>query len=487
VLAAAASSADIAAAHSPPEIARIVWKSERELVLVTNRGLMFGSALGPTAPGPEHAEFRLLCNEALRINTSEVPQIAFRADGALLAATSNGLFVTRDEGCSWTPLAPLVDMFVPALVQLPGAPNTLIAATFGPGQSALRITRDGGESWSVLSSLSDRDYTRSLLVGPGDPALLYATGTAFDDPPNPRETQYIARSNDGGKSWQRQAVALPEGELALLLLAVNPARGDELLVRAMSASPGFVSERLLHSVDGGRSFRTAHTLLSFAAATFAPDGSAAWIASREGIFRTGVERDAFVRVGVADRITCIEFRDDKLWACGHYTGVDPERDGVGNAAPASALFDPFLDFREVAKPVACPSGTALAGICNAPWRDFHDEVVRPFEAMPEDAGSAPLARDDEPAAAPDETDAAAGAPLVSSAEDAAHGSDAGAARPRRATGCAVSAPSPTGGASGWASALLLCLFARGSQLATRRLYIGMASRWDRRSQPRTMR
>jgi hypothetical protein len=232
----------------------------------------------------------------------------------------------------------------------------------------------------------------------------------------------------------------------------------------MSASPGFVSERLLLTRDGGHNFSTVHTLLGFEAASFAPDGSAAWVASREGIFRAGAEHTAFVRMGVANYATCIEFHGDKLWTCGHYAGNDPARDGVGNAQPASSEFESFMDFREVSQPPACAPSAPLAGICNGPWRDFHDEVVRPFES-PIDAGPPAVALDGD-ASAPSDSAVAelddSPAPAVPDPSSA----DSGDATPTpraRASGCNASAtPSQRGSWTRWLSLGTLLLYRRRS-------------------------
>lgn len=423
----------VSLAHAPPEIFRIVHKSERELLLVTNRGLMFGE-LGP-------AKFRLMCSEALQINTGEQPQVAYRKDLGLLAATSNGLFITHDEGCHWAPLPPLVDMFVPALAQHPKDPDSLFAATFGPGQSAIRGSHDGGATWTTLEPLADQDYTYALLVAPSDAALLYASGTTFveTDAGTPLQSHYTARSHDSGMTWERSDVALEEGELNLTLLAVNPVRSEELLARASSASPGFTPERLLISQDGGRTFAAPRSFPSIMGAAFSPDGERVWIVGTDGMWTAGPTRSDFVSVGSAQYLTSVGYHNGALWTSGHYDGSDLLVDGIGQSPdPQTSAFASLMQFSDVAAQIACDSPD-FGRACALPWKDFSGEVFRSDGAdagAPSDAGGvAGAAREAgvQPSATPD-----AGSSTVPDAQAAAAPAEAAGAG---ASGCALAAPS----------------------------------------------
>ncbi|HVZ32272.1 MAG TPA: hypothetical protein VG963_07600 [Polyangiaceae bacterium] len=413
-------SAPAALAHAPPQVYRIVWKNDRELVLVTNRGLMFGEADEP--------DYRLMCIEALHINTGEEPHAAYRGDGALLAATSQGLFFTTDEGCTWTAMPPLTGMLVPALTQLPGQPDTLFAATFATGQSAIRVTHDGGNTWTTLAALEDQDYTRTLKIAPQDPSLLYATGTQIVRMPAPVQQQYIARSRDGGQTWERNVVMLTEDELSLNLLAIHPTQSDVLLAKTGSSSPGYVDERLMLSRDGGKTFDAVLMTSAVNDAAFASDGNAAWVAGNDGLWKSGPTFDDFQRIGVADHLSCVEETHGRLWACGHYTGTTAglAHDGVGSAAPDATTFDPFMDFTHVTSEVSCDDSSPTPGLCEWSWQDFMLELL-PYGAAD---GGAPLGAAD------------AGVDTASATQDAsaatAHQVDAATASPERASsGCAM--------------------------------------------------
>jgi hypothetical protein len=415
-----ASAASRTRAHAPPEVQRIVWQGPGELVLVSNRGLMFAAL--------DTRNFRLMCNEALHINNEERPGIAYRRDGGLIAATSNGLFESSDRGCSWQPVAPFGAAFVAALAQFPDDADHLIVATFAQNESALHVTRDGGRSFSLLKQLEGRDYTQSLLIAPGDTRLVYASGTTLIAGPPPRTVQYVARSEDGGANWERMEFTLQEGELNVQLLAINPMDGRELLARASSASPGVNPERVLWSRDGAKTFKSALMLPAITGASFAADGSAAWVSASTGLYRAGAARDAFTQSGEAERLTCVEAHGDELWTCGHFAGPSSLRDGVGRTRDLmGAAFESALEFNEITQPIACPDGSPTADKCRSPWLDFYAEVSR-FAAS--DAGA--------PDAGGDATSAAAPAEPEEDEPDAAlRSDDAGTSTGKRPHGCGV--------------------------------------------------
>jgi hypothetical protein len=93
----------------------------------------------------------------------------------------------------------------------PGRPERIIAAT-GWGMIA---SDDRGASWRNGERLPGIDYPIPLVVHPDDPDLLFVAG-GEGWPPNwyriGRSRAKIARSRDGGRSWQRLLGGLPDGQ-----------------------------------------------------------------------------------------------------------------------------------------------------------------------------------------------------------------------------------------------------------------------------------
>ncbi|OGA09268.1 MAG: hypothetical protein A3D95_10485 [Betaproteobacteria bacterium RIFCSPHIGHO2_12_FULL_69_13] len=95
----------------------------------------------------------------------------------------------------------------------PKRPQRIIAAT-GWGMIA---SEDGGDSWRGSGKLPGIDYPIPLVAHPDDPDLLFVAG-GEGWPPNwyriGRSRAKVARSRDGGKTWQRLLGGLPDGQRA---------------------------------------------------------------------------------------------------------------------------------------------------------------------------------------------------------------------------------------------------------------------------------
>lgn len=124
------------------------------------------------------------------------------------------LLRSDDGGASFTelPVNPDVsEVDIHRLVLHPRRPRRIIAAT-GWG---LIASDDAGATWRKRERLPGIDYPIPLLAHPDDPDLLFVAG-GEGWPPNwyqiGRSRAKIARSRDGGASWQRLLGGLPDGQ-----------------------------------------------------------------------------------------------------------------------------------------------------------------------------------------------------------------------------------------------------------------------------------
>lgn len=189
------------------------------------------------------------------------------------------LLTTRDDGATWQEISG--ERLVPTLEGEAGfaASGTNVAAIgedllwVGTGGAAARVhfSADGGRTWEVsatplrsgapssgIFSIAFRDRLHGLAVG-GD----------YEDAENSR--QNIARSSDGGRSWQTISGQPPAGHRACV--AHLPSRSPATWL-AVGRSGVDLSE------DDGESWRPLGTM-GFYTCSVADDGSV-WVAGDQG-------------------------------------------------------------------------------------------------------------------------------------------------------------------------------------------------------------
>jgi hypothetical protein len=343
-------------AHAGPQVRGVLTAADGGRVLLANRGLMFEDAGG----------WRLLCNEALGVTTSELPDLVALPGPQLMAATSHGLLATRDGGCSWQGVPPFEHTVTTALVQ---GRQRLYLGAYG-AQSGLYASDDGGASWDVLLAGQMGDNFRSLRIAPGDPARLYARKLSL------RGAQFVyalLRSRDGGGSWQSFEVEVRADETELLLLGVSPADPDLLLARAQSASGG--PERLLVSRDAGEHWQSPSQLRAITAAAWSADGQDAWVASDDGLYRSRDGARTFERVGPASLVSCVQPSDQGLLVCGYDASAPVASPGVLASTDGGETLQPYMTLRDVTQAVQCDADAPSAVTCSSWWADWQREIL----------------------------------------------------------------------------------------------------------------
>ncbi len=120
--------------------------------------------------------------------------------GRLLASTNNDVNVSLDDGETWQPLHLRETLPLPYfrnLAQPCGRPNELLLGNGDspPGTTGL-VARslDGGASWQPAQMPGRSNSTMwNFAVHPADPDLIFASSVSGQ----------VYRSTDGGSSWQK--------------------------------------------------------------------------------------------------------------------------------------------------------------------------------------------------------------------------------------------------------------------------------------------
>ena len=203
----------------------------------------------------------------------------------LYQATGDGLFVSRDDGATWTPVLNVptgavaaaaldggtrvfastprglfssddLETWINRNVGLRGAQWFSIAVTPGNssaiyaiGSGGLAASPDGGASWS-LASLSSPVGGRAVAVSPSDPSRILASGGS---------SAGIVRSRDAGATWE--TVFSPGSDASAIVF--DPANPS--IVYATVFYP-------LKSTDGGETWRNIyHGVESYSSGPIAVD------------------------------------------------------------------------------------------------------------------------------------------------------------------------------------------------------------------------
>lgn len=368
-------------AHASPQVRAVLFGGDAlGRVLISNRGLLFGGVAG--------TRWKLMCNEALGVTTSELPEIVSLPDGGMLAATSRGLKASKDGGCSWQSVEPFATTAAPSIAQHPTRAETLYATAYGKGACGVYASQDAGAHWRRVLAAEDDAYLRYLRIAPGRPEQLYMRKLGLD---GMRFVYSVWSSSDAGESWAGHPVEVNADETDLVLLSVSPVDPQLVIAKAEAANPGAVAERLLVSRDGGQRFESGWSARAISAAEWSRDGANLWIASDEGLFRSSDGARTFERVGPAELVSCLKQTEQGLLLCGYYRGGSAGMDGVGMSADGGQTTEPFMLMTEVTEPIACEDSAPTMSTCAPFWADWKREVIDGALPLPPSAAGASAA------------------------------------------------------------------------------------------------
>ncbi|MDG1807840.1 MAG: hypothetical protein P8I27_08070 [Pirellulaceae bacterium] len=180
------------------------------------------------------------------------------------ATASGGLWKTTNEGTTWQPIfddAPSAS--VGAVTTCPTQPETVWVGLgesniFRSSMSGTGVYRsdDGGETWEH-KGLADSHHIARIVVHPSDPNIVYVAASGHEYTPN--EERGIYKTEDGGKTWERQLFIAPD--IGAIDLVMHPTEPDTLVASMWNRTrhawsdpvPG-PDDGLFKTVDGGKSW-----------------------------------------------------------------------------------------------------------------------------------------------------------------------------------------------------------------------------------------
>ena len=332
--------------------------------------------------------WRWICERAIGFNGPEDPSYVVTKSGAIVAGLFDGLRVSRDQGCSWYPVKTDATVFVDLTARSDGA-IVALASSYDKHTDAgssyktqLYLSTDDAKSFVALGPRLDATLLAETVdVAPSDPSRIYISAVRGAD--TSRQGVLLV-STDGGKHWLERATALEPKELAPFIAAVDPKRADRIYLRT-SASPENPT-RLLMTDDAGKTYRrllaAKGPLLGFA---LSPDGASLHAGGPDdGLFAGSAGQDGGELSPVARlKVQCLARSGDTLWACSN------EASGfiAGTSRDDGGTFQAQVHLRDIAGPIACGEGTAVAKECGTDWKKLVNELGLGAPSTPSDAGA----------------------------------------------------------------------------------------------------
>jgi MYXO-CTERM domain-containing protein len=190
------------------------------------------------------------------------PFVGLTADESLLVGTEQGLAISHDRGCDWTPSLSGQSM-TQSFFDLTTSPmnrNDILAlsttVTGGKPVNQIQESTDGGATWKPIGTPLPAAIVYTIDVDPHDPNHIYATGlTDTSDAP---DTGVFLSSSDHAATWTTNPIPNTYAWASPYIAAIHPTDSNKIFVRTSAWKNRDVVETaddfLLYSADGGKTW-----------------------------------------------------------------------------------------------------------------------------------------------------------------------------------------------------------------------------------------
>lgn len=191
------------------------------------------------------------------IGTGEVYGFAESRPGVARRETRGsygiGILKSRDAGRTWVPVLDWRDRQETGVQDLTYDPNQAGRVWAATSEGVFR-SEDGGDHWALSLDVA---MAVSLVVFPGKPGRILAACGGFASPDHG-----LYLSDDGGRSWRKQAQGLPETFAGKAMLHAAPSEPDTVYASIGNGHKVFTSAEtsdnatwLCRSLDAGETWR----------------------------------------------------------------------------------------------------------------------------------------------------------------------------------------------------------------------------------------
>ena len=300
-----------------------------------------------------------VCESAIGYFGVEDPPIAVTGDGTTLVASTIGISVSHDGGCSWRTNPGLTEArFAVDVTVQPAHPEQAFALISGrvDGSYLVWLARsdDNGATFTEIEPPLPRDFVATTVeVAPTNPLRVYVSGKITST-----QQGAIQRSDDGGLTWTASLLDV-HGSPSIYIGAVDPLDADVIYIRTLSD----VASRVIASRDAGATWKDVWSAPGdVPGMALSADGSTMALGGPMAGINIASTADWAFRQTSSVGTYCLSWLGNDLLACGKEA---VEGFSIGVSHDEGAHFAPLLHLPDIV-PRPCPSGTAAEG-CATAW------------------------------------------------------------------------------------------------------------------------
>jgi len=337
--------------------------------------------------GNESTPFTWICEEA--INKDQGRAWALTLDGTYHVTDYAGVTTSTDGGCTWRSAGGEIAARTTSAVVADPVDGKRAWATTAEGSDApwngLFVTADDGATWTA--ALQADEYLRGVALS-SDGQVVYATGASRAQGV-PTLTLHL--SKDGGKTFASSPLAwqfaVPDGGAftpsQIAPIAVDPQTPSTVYFR-VSTDP---TDVLLRSDDSGQTLTELLRVDRNPASTWPAIGGLAFdegrktllVATQRGIYR-GPLGGALAPVGNLTQAQCVIVSGATVYACGW--NYAPDNAALARSDDGGDTFKSIFQYSDTVGPVTtCPPSTPVAQICPGIWQNYASQLGIPVPDM----------------------------------------------------------------------------------------------------------
>ena len=317
--------------------------------------------------------FQWLCEDALGYAGTYDPDLLIDAAGNRWITAFDGVRVSRDDGCEWTPVgAPFDGLFPGAMTADSQGRLWVASAQAGVANGIYRLDDTAGTTFARLGLDSEGALFTGVATAPSMSSRVFVSG--FVIATNGQPEPLLFRTDDDGLTFNPLGVdAFDIGDQPSLEVRAVGKLDPDLVLVTVGRTPGNGGDQLFRSINGGDSFELVLTIEGGIEAVLTrSNGDVVVGAGSQGTWISEDGGDSFTQVVGGPLLTCaVEQADGSLLGCA--SNVAPDLFAVGSSTDARA-WTRILTFDAITGPLECPSGTPQKDSCEALWPGLAEQL-----------------------------------------------------------------------------------------------------------------